>query len=147
MIRNRCDWLVDIDLCYTGGPVGTSRDLGPWCLCFLQLYLARTKLCSEWSTALARDHDVACSSLVLYGIRATIKGPLSPCMEATYPLCHKEPEKSKQNTPKCNGGILRSKAPSRGLWMRRAGSLWHKRAGVAIPRIYPRHRGGPLYKI
>ena len=25
------------------------------------------------------------------------------------------------------GGFLRSKAPSRGLWMRRAGSLWHKR--------------------
>ena len=30
-----------------------------------------------------------------------------------------------------NAGILRSKAPSRGLWMRQAGSLWHKRAGVA----------------
>ena len=42
-----------------------------------------------------------------------------PCMEATYPLCHKEPARSKQ------------KAPSRGLWMRQAGSLWHKRAGVA----------------
>ena len=26
----------------------------------------------------------------------------------------------------------------------RAGSLWHKRAGVAIPRSTPRHRGGPL---
>ena len=26
----------------------------------------------------------------------------------------------------------------------RAGSLWHKRAGVAIPRTTPRHRGGPL---
>ena len=36
-------------------------------------------------------------------------------MEATYPLCHKEPARSKQNAP--NGGILRSKAPSRGLWM------------------------------
>ena len=22
-----------------------------------------------------------------------------PCMEATYPLCHKEPARSKQNTP------------------------------------------------
>ena len=30
-------------------------------------------------------------------------------------LCHKEPARSKQ------------KAPSRGLWMRGAGSLWHKR--------------------
>ena len=29
--------------------------------------------------------------------------------------------------------------------MRRAGSLWHKKAGVAIPRINPRHRGGPLW--
>ena len=37
-----------------------------------------------------------------------------------------------------------TKAPSRGLWMRRAGSLWHKRAGVAIPRLDPRHRGGPV---
>ena len=27
--------------------------------------------------------------------------------------------------------------------MRRAVSLWHKRAGVAIPRLDPRHRGGP----
>ena len=30
-----------------------------------------------------------------------------------------------------NGGNLRSKAPSRGLWMQRAGSLWHKSAGEA----------------
>ena len=36
----------------------------------------------------------------------------SLCMEATYPLYHREPA-------------------SRGLWMRRAGSVWHKRAGVA----------------
>ena len=42
------------------------------------------------------------------------------------------------------GALVRSKAPSRGLWMRQAGSLWQKRAGVAIPRIKPRHRGGPL---
>ena len=28
--------------------------------------------------------------------------------------------------------------------MRRAGSLWHKRAGVTIPRKCPRHRGGPV---
>ena len=41
-----------------------------------------------------------------------------------YHLCHKEPARSKQN-------ILRSKATSRGLWMRRAGFLWHKRAGGA----------------
>ena len=26
----------------------------------------------------------------------------------------------------------------------RAGSLWHKTAGVATPRNSPRHRGGPL---
>ena len=39
-----------------------------------------------------------------------------PCMEANYPLCHKEPARSKQNTP------------SRGI-MRRAGSLWPKAAG------------------
>ena len=41
-----------------------------------------------------------------------------------------------QDLPYWNGGILRSKAPSRGLWMRRAGSLWHKRAGVATPWKY-----------
>ena len=34
-------------------------------------------------------------------------------MEAYYPLCHKEPARSKQ-TPV---GSLRSIAPSRGLWM------------------------------
>ena len=32
-------------------------------------------------------------------------------------LCHKEPASSKQNNPQCNGGILRSKARSRGIWM------------------------------
>ena len=26
----------------------------------------------------------------------------------------------------------------------RAGSLWHKTAGEAIPQINPRHRGGPV---
>ena len=36
-----------------------------------------------------------------------------PCMEATYPLCHKEPARSKQRPV----GSLRSKAPSMGLWM------------------------------
>ena len=36
-----------------------------------------------------------------------------PCMEATYPLCHKEPARSKQRPV----GSLRSKAPSRGLCM------------------------------
>ena len=72
----------------------------------------------------------ACSSLVLYGKRDR----WLPCTERSYygaPLCHKEP--------------ARSKAPSRGLWMRRAGSLWHKRAGVAIPRMCPPHRGGELW--
>ena len=34
-------------------------------------------------------------------------------MEATYPLCHKEPARSKQRPV----GSLRSKVPSRGLWM------------------------------
>ena len=47
-------------------------------------------------------------------------------------LCHKEPARSKQ------------KAPSRGLWMRRAGSLWYKSAGVAIPWNSPPNRGGPV---
>ena len=27
----------------------------------------------------------------------------------------------------------------------RAGSLWHKTAGEAIPRINPRHLGGPVW--
>ena len=40
-------------------------------------------------------------------------------------LCHKEPARSKQKAP--TRGFLRSKAPSRGLWMGLAGSLWHKR--------------------
>ena len=40
-------------------------------------------------------------------------------------LCHKEPARA-------------SKAPY-------LGSLWHKRAGVAIPRTTSRHRGGPLW--
>ena len=31
---------------------------------------------------------------------------------------------------------LRSKASSRGIWIRRAGSLWHKRAGVATSWKY-----------
>ena len=30
-----------------------------------------------------------------------------------------------------------------GLWMRGAGSLWHKIAGVATPWNRPRHRDGP----
>ena len=53
-----------------------------------------------------------------------------PCMEATYPLYHKEPARSKQRL-----GALDA----------RAGSLWHKRAGVATlwssrpMRDEPRH--------
>ena len=62
--------------------------------------------------------------LVLYDIRAPIIGPFRAWKPHIPPLWHKEPARSKQSTP-----------PSRGLWMRRAGSLCHKRAGVAIPRI------------
>ena len=43
-----------------------------------------------------------------------------------------------------DSGILRSKAPSRGLWMPELVYLWHKTAGEAIPRNIPRHRGGPV---
>ena len=67
-----------------------------------------------------RDHDHPRSSLVLYGIRAHIIGLFSP-WKPPIPYAIK-------NQPR---GILRSKPPSRGLWMRQAGSLWHKRSGVA----------------
>ena len=40
-------------------------------------------------------------------------------------LYHKEPAR------RFPMDILRSKVPSRGLWMRRAGSFWHKRAGAS----------------
>ena len=43
---------------------------------------------------------------------------LTPRHRKNLSLCHKEPAKDK-------------KAPSRGLWVPWAGSLWHKRAGVA----------------
>ena len=43
-----------------------------------------------------------------------------------------------------DSGILRSKAPSRGLWMPELVYLWHNTAGEAIPRNIPRHRGGPV---
>ena len=45
-------------------------------------------------------------------------------------LCHKEPAKG-------------NKSPSRGLWVPWAGSLWHKRSGVAslsTPREWSRYR-------
>ena len=48
-----------------------------------------------------------------------------PCMEANYPYAIKNQRGASQKP--LVGGFLRSKAPSRGLWMRRAGSLWHKR--------------------
>ena len=35
--------------------------------------------------------------------------------------------------------------PSRGLWMNRAGSLWHKTACEAIARNNPPHGGGPVW--
>jgi len=66
--------------------------------------------------------------LVLYGIRGPIIGPFR-AWKPTIPYAIKNQRGASKITP--NGGILRSKAPSRGLWMRRAGSLWHKRAGVA----------------
>ena len=62
-------------------------------------------------------------------------------MEATYPYAIKNQRGARKYPPR---GILRSKAPSRGLWMRRAGSLWQKIAGGATPRNNPRHRDGPV---
>ena len=50
-------------------------------------------------------------------------------MEANYPYAIKN-QRGASKIPLLVD-ILRSKAPSRGLWMQRAGSLWHKRAGVA----------------
>ena len=49
-----------------------------------------------------------------------------PRTERSYygaPLSHKEPAQPRARK-------FRSKVPSRGLWMRRAGSLWHKRARI-----------------
>ena len=51
-------------------------------------------------------------------------------------LCHKEPAPRIQSPllgalERKKPPTLRSKSPSRGLWMRRAGSLWHKRAGAS----------------
>ena len=60
------------------------------------------------------------------------------CLGLLGGIALQEPARSKQNTPPRD--FLRSKALSRGLGMRRAGSLWHKKASVAIPR----HRGGPV---
>ena len=48
---------------------------------------------AEWTTAVIRDHDVAPPAGSLWH-----KGACNRTMEATYPLCHKEPA-SKQNTP------------------------------------------------
>ena len=57
--------------------------------------------------------------------RAPIIGRTFPCMEADYPYTIKN-QRGASKKPLV-GGFLRSKAPSRGLWMRGAGSLWHKR--------------------
>ena len=65
---------------------------------------------------------VGSQSLDIILVHLDVEELLAPAL-----LCHKEPVRSKQNTP--HGGI--SKAPSRGLWMRRAGSLWHKRADAS----------------
>ena len=68
--------------------------------------------CSAWSTLIGRGM----SGLGSHWSRVL----LAPAL-----LCHKEPAKYPPS------GILRSKAPSRRLWMRRAGSLWHKRDGAS----------------
>ena len=46
-------------------------------------------------------------------------------METNYPLCHKEQVGEQVDA--------------------RVGSLWHKTAGEANPRINPRPRGGPVW--
>ena len=66
-------------------------------------------------------------------------------MEANYPYAIKDQRGARKIA--LVGGILCSKAPGRGLWMRGAGSLWNKIAGEAIPRNNPRHRGGPVWII
>ena len=51
-----------------------------------------------------------------------------PCMESNYPYAIKN-QRGASKMP-LNGGIL--KAPSiRGLWKRRADSLWHRNAGAS----------------
>ena len=74
-------------------------------------------LAAEWSTAVTRDHvrdnDVATPAL----------------------LCHKEPVpiigSFRAWRPPFPYAIKNQLGASRGLWMRRGGSLWHKRADIA----------------
>ena len=61
-------------------------------------------------------------------VKQAVNNRTFPCMEATYPYAIKNQQGASKIPPR---GILRSKAPCWGLWMRRAGSLWHKRAGIA----------------
>ena len=53
--------------------------------------------------------------MMLRQLSYAIKNQLFLCMEATYPYAIKN-QRGASKIP-LNGGILRSKAPSRGLWM------------------------------
>ena len=62
---------------------------------------------------------ISCPTLVLYGIRAPIIGPLR-AWKPPFPYAINN-QRGASKIP-----------PSRVLWMRRAGLLWHKRAGAAL---------------
>ena len=61
---------------------------------------------------MVRDHDVATPALLCHKEPSPIKGPFR-ARKPPIPYA------------------INDKEPSRGLWMLRAGSLWHKRADVA----------------
>ena len=76
----------------------------------------------------------ACSSLVLYGIRAPIPFKRTfPCMDANYPYAIKNQRGQNTHQWEHFEKPMTSpwKAHGKRLRMRRAGSLWHTIAGVA----------------
>ena len=67
-----------------------------------------------------------------------------PCMEANYPYAIKN-QRGASKKPLV-GGFLRSKAPSRGLWIRGVGSLWHKRHWCSNTMNLSTNESGPHTK-
>ena len=65
-----------------------------------------TRCDPEWTTAVVRDHDIVTPALLGLAGSLCHKGAYNrtfPCMEATYPFCHKEPARSKQMGVFCVG--------------------------------------------
>ena len=87
-----------------------------WCL-----------LCHKEPARRIQSPQLGALSLLLAG-SLWHKDSWLPCTERSYyrrPYAIKN-QRGASKKPLV-GGFLRSKAPSRGLWMRGAGSLWHKR--------------------